>query len=85
MPFFLLSTTLCPVHDSTDTFGSDGDGLGSTHFQDGCCLRTKSETFAHRNVKMANFIERDERCLFVGNLEARVTEEILWELFSQVP
>lgn len=32
---------------------------------------------------MTNFIERDERCLFVGNLEARVTEEILWELFLQ--
>ena len=33
---------------------------------------------------MANYIERDERCVFVGNLEARVTEEILWELFLQV-
>lgn len=32
---------------------------------------------------MANFVERDERCVFVGNLEARVTEEILWELFLQ--
>ena len=33
---------------------------------------------------MANFIERDERCVFVGNLEPRVTEEIIWELFLQV-
>ena len=33
---------------------------------------------------MASFIERDERCIFVGNIDARVTEEILWELFLQV-
>jgi len=33
---------------------------------------------------MATFVERDERCVFVGNLESRVTEEILWELFLQV-
>lgn len=32
---------------------------------------------------MTSFIERDERCLFVGNLEERVTEEIIWELFLQ--
>jgi len=32
---------------------------------------------------MATFVERDERCVFVGNLESRVTEEILWELFLQ--
>ncbi|KAL9965683.1 hypothetical protein ACROYT_G029521 [Oculina patagonica] len=32
---------------------------------------------------MAAFIERDERCLFIGNLDTRVTEEILWELFLQ--
>ena len=34
---------------------------------------------------MAAYIERDERCLFIGNLDSRVTEEILWELFLQVP
>lgn len=33
---------------------------------------------------MAGYIERDECCLFVGNLDSRVTEEILWELFLQV-
>ena len=33
---------------------------------------------------MAAYIERDERCLFIGNLDSRVTEEILWELFLQV-
>ena len=33
---------------------------------------------------MAAYIERDERCLFIGNLDCRVTEEILWELFLQV-
>lgn len=32
---------------------------------------------------MASFIERDECCLFIGNLDSRVTEEILWELFLQ--
>lgn len=32
---------------------------------------------------MAGYIERDECCLFVGNLDSRVTEEILWELFLQ--
>lgn len=32
---------------------------------------------------MAAYIERDERCLFIGNLDSRVTEEILWELFLQ--
>lgn len=33
---------------------------------------------------MAAYIERDERCIFIGNLDPRVTEEILWELFLQV-
>lgn len=33
---------------------------------------------------MAAYIERDERCIFIGNLDSRVTEEILWELFLQV-
>ena len=33
---------------------------------------------------MAAYIVRDERCIFIGNLDSRVTEEILWELFLQV-
>lgn len=32
---------------------------------------------------MASYVERDDCCLFVGNLDSRVTEEILWELFLQ--
>ena len=33
---------------------------------------------------MASFIERDDCCIFVGNLKERVTDEIQWELFLQV-
>ena len=70
---------------------SRGLAWGRAVFQYGGCVTTLAssvciyiEEYWLLISSMANFIERDERCIFVGNLEERVTDEILWELFLQV-